>query len=289
MAVKPDAERAQAAQAEIDVVRPFAQAGQAHGVFQFRNRRRIGRDGAEHDVGVAADIFGAGLDDEIDTMIERPEIERRRPGIVHQHQRTIGMRGFGDRRHVLHFEGERARRFQIDGTRVRLQQLGNAGPDAGIVIRGGDAEPRQDLSAKIPCRPIGAVGDQHMIAGTHDRQQGGRNRRKPGRQQRHAGALRPFELLQRELERLGGRRTAAAVLIARAMGEEILGIGIEHGRGVIDRRIDEAVVGAGIATRRHQFRRRAPRPGLPVVSFIVHGSISARFHFTGMFRALPRD
>jgi hypothetical protein len=35
------------------------------------------------------------------------------------------------------------------------------------------------------------------------------------------------------------------------MGEEILGIGIEHGRGVIDRRIDEAVIGAGITTGRH--------------------------------------
>ena len=48
--------------------------------------RGIGRNGAEHDVGMSADIFGAGLDDEIGAMIERPKIERRRPGIVDQNE-----------------------------------------------------------------------------------------------------------------------------------------------------------------------------------------------------------
>ena len=110
MPVEPDAERAQATQRQIDVVRRLMKAGAAHGVFQCRHRRRIGRDGAEHQVGMSADIFSAGLDDEIDAVIERPEIERRRPGIVHQHHRAIGMGSlgmgrFGDGPDVLHFEG----------------------------------------------------------------------------------------------------------------------------------------------------------------------------------------
>jgi hypothetical protein len=45
--------------------------------------------------------------------------------------------------------------------------------------------------------------------------------------------------------RCGG--AAAAVLIARAVRHLILGGGIEHGRGVINRRIDEAVLAFGIA------------------------------------------
>ena len=80
-----------------------------------------------------------------------------------------------------------------------------------------------------------------------DRQQSRRNCGEPGGQQGYAGAVRPFEFLQRLFERFGGRRAAAAVLVARAVGEKILRVGIEHGGGVIDRRIDEAMIGLGIA------------------------------------------
>jgi len=42
------------------------------------------------------------------------------------------------------------------------------------------------------------------------------------------------------------------------MGEKILGARIEHGRGVIDRRIDEAVIRMRIPTRGYKTRGRAP-------------------------------
>ena len=59
--------------------------------------------------------------------------------------------------------------------------------------------------------------------------------------------MRSLEFLDGEFERVRRRRTAPPILIARAVGEEILGARIEHGRGVIDWRIDEAVVGGRIA------------------------------------------
>ena len=166
MPLQPHRERAQAAQAEIDVVGPFAQPGEAHGILEVRDRRRIGRDGAEHHVGMAADIFGAGLDREIDAVVERAEIERRRPGIVHQDQRAFGVRGLGDGGGVLHFEAQRARRFEIDRAGVRAGiSSAIAAPIERIVIGRRDAEPREDAVAEIARRPIGAVGDEQMVAG----------------------------------------------------------------------------------------------------------------------------
>src|SRR3546814_1785427 len=40
--------------------------------------------GAQHQVTVPGYIFGAGKNGQIDAMADGPEIERRRPGIVHQ-------------------------------------------------------------------------------------------------------------------------------------------------------------------------------------------------------------
>ena len=54
---------------------------------------RIGRDRSQHHIGMAADIFGGGLDGEIDAMLQRLEEQRRRPGIVHQHRCTMRVRG----------------------------------------------------------------------------------------------------------------------------------------------------------------------------------------------------
>ena len=57
----------------------------------------------------------------------------------------------------------------------------------------------------------------------------------------------PSSSAQGVFQRLGGRRAAPAVLIAGAVGDLIRGGRIEHGRGVIDRRIDEAVLACGVA------------------------------------------
>jgi hypothetical protein len=71
---------------------------------ELRPRRPIGRYGAEHQVGMAADIFAAGLDYEIDALLECLEIERACPGIVHQHDHAMGMGSCCDRGHVLDLE-----------------------------------------------------------------------------------------------------------------------------------------------------------------------------------------
>src|ERR1700757_5016302 len=73
---QPHAHRAQPAQAEIDVVGPDAEAERVHRIAQALPRCLVGRYGAEHDIGMAADIFGAGLDRQVDALVEGGEIER---------------------------------------------------------------------------------------------------------------------------------------------------------------------------------------------------------------------
>src|SRR5215469_14681631 len=106
--------------------------------------------------------------------------------------------------------------------------------------------------AESPRGLIGAVGDQEVIAGIEDREKRGRNRRKPRWQQRNAGASGPFERAQRVFKCLRGGRPAPAVEVSRPAGKEILGGWIEHRRGVMDGRIDEAMVGGRVAAASHE-------------------------------------
>ncbi len=205
---------------------------------------------------MAADIFGAGLDRKVDAFVEGTEIERARPGIVHEHHRALGVGGCRDRRHVLDLERQRARRLHEHRAGVRLHQRGNAGADQRVIIGGGDAVAREHAVAEFPRRLIDAVGNEHVIAGVEHRQQRGRDRRESGGQERNAGAIGAFELAQRIRKRLRRGGAPPPVEIAGAAGEKILRRWIEHRRGVIDRRIDEAVIGGRVATAHHQARRR---------------------------------
>jgi hypothetical protein len=69
---------------------------------------------------------------------------------------------------------------------------------------------------------------------------------------KHAGAGLAFQRADRVLQCLRGGRAPAAVLIARAMGDLVLGGRIKHRRGVIDGRIDEAMLAFGVAAGGHQ-------------------------------------
>jgi hypothetical protein len=106
---------------------------------------------------------------------------------------------------------------------------------------------------------IGTVGDQQVIAGREHRQQRGRDRGETRWQQRDAGAVGPFERAQGAFQRFRGRRAAAAVEVARASREEILGARIKDGGDVVNRRIDEAMIGRGVAAAHDEPCRRPQR------------------------------
>src|SRR5215467_10523470 len=108
MALKPHAEAAQAPQAEIDVLRSWTKPKLVMSSGDGWSGLCIRRDGAEHGVGMTDKKLGRSLDRHIGAMSEGFEKERRRPGVVDDHDRARLMRSLGDRRNVLHLESLRA-------------------------------------------------------------------------------------------------------------------------------------------------------------------------------------
>ncbi len=178
---KPDCCGARAARAMVrkprsakkHVVGPDAQAHRLHHSLERRQSFGVCRHAAEHDVGMAADIFCAGLDRQIDAFFEGAGIKRRRPGIVHQHYRAFIVRDACDGGNVLHLEALRAGHFDEHRARVRLEQFVDGGADQRIVIRCLDAHALEHAVAEIAGGPVDAVGDQDVVARAGDREQRG--------------------------------------------------------------------------------------------------------------------
>ena len=83
-----------------------------------------------HDhIGVADDIFGGGLDRDIDAVLEGFEVERRAPGVVHHDDGLVLVCDFGNRGNVLHFKRERAGGFDEHQAGVGAHQGGDACTD----------------------------------------------------------------------------------------------------------------------------------------------------------------
>ena len=52
-------------------------------------------------------------------------------------------------------------------------ERGDIAPDQGVVVRGLDAEAGEHRVAESPGRAIDRVGDEHVVAHFHEREQGG--------------------------------------------------------------------------------------------------------------------
>ena len=73
---------AQATQSEEHIIRANAETDIAMHALQLGEVIAFGRNSAEQGVGMADNIFGGRENGEINTEIERSEIERRRPCII---------------------------------------------------------------------------------------------------------------------------------------------------------------------------------------------------------------
>ena len=149
---------------------------------------------------------------------------------------------------VLDLEGQRTRRFNEDDPSVGAHQPADPGADQRIVEFGLHPHPLQQIGAEQAVRAINAVAQQNMIAGRHEGQQSRRDRGQAG--WHGNGFVSAFQFRDRGFESLRCRRADPAIPDAV---ERVAGIfqGLDrrkqHRGGVIDRRIDDAVVGAGAA------------------------------------------
>ena len=169
---------------------------------------------------------------------------RRGPGVVDDCGDVARLRRRDHGGHVLHLEGERAGALEIEEPGVLLHQRGDAGSDARIIEGGGNAEPLEETGAEIAHRAVDRIRHQHMVARLDEGEDRREARRSTGAEGNRAMAAldRRHRLLEGELR---GRAGAAvgdlvvAVLRRRLMCRHGR---IEHGRGVIDRRVDDAEI-----------------------------------------------
>ena len=192
---------------------------------------------------MAADIFGAGDDRQVDTRRDRPEEERSRPGVVDQSDQPARFGCGADRRHVLHLERMRARALHEHRPGPFADQVRDPGADHRVVIGRRHAEALEEALAERTGRPVDAVDHQKLVAGLQHRQQRPSDRRRarwiePSR--RGAG----LELGKGLLQRPARRRAVASVMERAVLGRvgrlHLRDAFEQHGRGAPHRRVDDS-------------------------------------------------
>src|SRR3546814_14660150 len=113
-------------------------------------------DVCSSDLTVPGYIFGAGKNGQIDAMADGPEIERRRPGIVHQRHDSPCLGHRDDRGHILHLEGEASRAFPDNGACTPSAERLNAAAEHWVIIKDGSTS-RRERVGEIGCITEGTV------------------------------------------------------------------------------------------------------------------------------------
>ncbi|MNZ90057.1 hypothetical protein D3C78_1090080 [compost metagenome] len=192
---------AQAAQCQVHVIRPRCLPKIMRGALQQRPRPLVGRGRAQQGIGMAHDVFRCRLDGDVHAMLERLEEQRRRPGVVHHHERAGLVRLRGDGIDVLHLEGHGARRLHEDDPGVGPDLQTDPRARLRIVEAHLHAHPGQHLRGEMAGGSIDAIAHEHVVARADHGHQTQRARRQARRE--NDGAIPPFQLRQRRFEGLG--------------------------------------------------------------------------------------
>ena len=131
MLTQADAQRAQAAAGHIGGIGVQHLPHQIGILTQLRPAARVRHRGAHHGVGMADQVFGACLNGNINAKIQGFKQDPRRPGVIDHDNRFRGdlTHGGDYRRHIVHFHGDRAGRFEEHHAGLRANQTGDIGAD----------------------------------------------------------------------------------------------------------------------------------------------------------------
>jgi hypothetical protein len=205
---QPRLERAHAAQHQPGVVRAHAHAERIAALLQRQPRVLRGGGGAEHDVGVAAEVLGRRDDGNVRAERERAIQQARTPGVVGRDQDAALPGEGGDAGQVAHLVHQRAGALQIDEARRRPQPGFDVGRVGGAE-RALDSVGAQELLGQVPHGLVHAVGQHHVVARLEVGQEDHRRCRQPRGEQ--AGAVAAFQFRHDVLQREAGRRALGPV------------------------------------------------------------------------------
>ena len=234
----PQRQRLQAADEEEGALRIEDASEDAPQVLDRLHQSRAPADRAGHEVVMAAEVFGAGLDDQIDAFRQRALVHRRRERPVDDQVRArAGVARAGERREVRDAQIGVRRRFGEDHLGASRAQRRAEGLLVARLDQGGlDAEAREEAGDELPCPPVAVVGEDDVVGGLEQlEERGGRGCHSAGEQGRVLGALQRRKLL---LRRAHGRIPVTAVLLALDVAVEVAldlgGVGERVRRGPDD-------------------------------------------------------
>ena len=227
--------------------------------------QELGRAGHHSggDVGVAVEVLGGAVPDQVDAEVGRSLVQRSREGVVREGQHVMRAGQVGDGAKVGDLQQRIARRLHQDQPGLRGQRLLEC-LRVGLVHLGGrNAEPRQEVQQHRGRAAVGGLLSDDVVTrghqGQHGRGQGGH----PGRRDhRRLGVL--------ELRDHGGDLRVVRVAVAgvevlapwldRRLRERLRVLGPEGGR-LVDRPRDRPAgmdVPVGVNDHRADARHGSP-------------------------------
>ena len=202
-------------------------------------------DGAGEQVVVAAQVLGAGMDHQIGAQRDRALVHRGGEGAVDDQVRSgAGVARAGEQREIRHAQvgvGGRLREDHLGPTRA--ERSAQPGLVAGLYERRFHAEPDEEAGDELAGAPIAVAGEDDVIAGLEQLEQGGGRGGHAAREE--GGAFRALERGDLLLRRAHGGIPVPPVLLALEVAGEVpldlRGVGEPVGGGEDDRRSDGVV------------------------------------------------
>ena len=169
-------------------------------------------DDAAHDVGVAVDELGHGVQDDVGAQVEGLLQVGRGEGVVHHQRAAVRVRDLGHRLDVGDLHGRVGGRLDVDQLRVRPQGLPHVRHVRRVHERGLDAEAGEVLLDQAARRPVDRGRAHHVGALPQQRQVDDRDRAHA--RARGDAALAVLQLGDALLQRLDRRVAQAGVDVA---------------------------------------------------------------------------
>ena len=265
--------RMQSAVGYIHIVGRCGLPHRRHGIKHLGPSLLVAAHHAHQDVGMACDVFGGGMHDNIDANSQRLEVKRRCPCVVDHAPDAMLLAFGGDCRHVRQFKAVRTRRFHHQQGRVGFEFLLDGRTDIRVEKFHFHAHLRENLFGKVTRGAVNGVHEKRMATRMHKR----KKRRGRARQPRceRPDACRALERFHRIVKSLMRFRAPDAVrrhildqlITVLFTLDHVLDRFMQHGRAFHNRRIDEAVFLIAMPPGMHQNRCR---PGLLVIDRVAH-------------------
>ena len=169
---------------------------------------------------MTADELRGRVDDDVEAVFDRTEQGRRQRRVVDDGRQSVLMGDGGDLLIVRHVVLRVARRLDVHGTRILVNQFADLLGSLRVEEPHFDAEFLERLCEQRPGSAIEAVGGNEVLARMHNGQQrGGNGRLAAGKRQRRRTAIERRETF---FQHVGGRVHQAGVDIAElAQTEQI--------------------------------------------------------------------